>query len=240
MKRHLFLSVFSSFLILAAQVDACTNLIVTKGASADGSVIITYTCDGVFHPRLTYTPAANFEPGDSLDITDWYGNYKGRIAQVPHTYAVVRLMNEHQLVIGETTFDGREELQNPGGILHYWDLMVLALKRARTAREAIKVMTDLVAEYGYRSTGETFSIGDTKEAWIMEMIGPGPDGHGAIWVAQRIPDGMICGHANKARIGEFPLHDAKNCLYSDNVISFAIEKGYYDPGSGKPFRFCDV
>lgn len=220
--------------------DACTNLLVTRGASADGSVMITYTCDGEYHPHLRYTPAADYAPEDSLEIKDWFGNFKGKIKQVPHTYAVVRLMNEHQLVISETTFDGRKELQNPDGILHYWDLMILALQRARTAREAITVMTDLVAEYGYRSTGESFSIGDTKEAWIMEMIGPGPGGKGAQWVALRIPNGQICSHANKARIGEFPLNDAKKCLYSENVISFAIERGYYDENSGESFRFYDA
>jgi dipeptidase len=226
--------------VLGPQTQACTNLLVTKGASSDGSVIITYTCDGEYHPILKYTPAADYEPGDSLDIVDWYGNFKGRIKQVRHTYAVVRLMNEHQLVISETTFDGREELRNPDGILHYWDLMELALQRTKTARDAIAVMTDLVAEYGYRSTGESFSIADTKEAWIMEMIGLGPGEKGAVWVALRIPDGFISCHANKARIGEFPLNDPKNCLYSGNVISLAVEKGYYDPKSGEPFRFCEA
>jgi dipeptidase len=243
MKRQLFafaiyLCVY--FLLVSPQVEACTNLLVTKGASKDGSVMITYTCDGEFHPHLEYIPAADYESGDSLEITDWHGNVRGKIKQFPHTYAVVGLMNEHQLVISETTFDGRKELRNPDGLLHYWDLMHLALRRAKTAREAIKVMTDLVAEYGYQSTGESFSIGDTKEAWIMEMIGPGPGGHGAEWVALRIPNGCISCHANKARIGKFPLNDPKNCLYSGNVISFAVEKGYYDPASGEPFRFCEV
>jgi len=150
------------------------------------------------------------------------------------------LINQHQLVIGETTFGGREELRNPDGLFHYWDLMELALQRAKTAREAIKVMTDLVADYGYRSSGESFSIADTKETWILEMIGPDSGGVGAEWVALRVPDGYISCHANKARIGEFPLDDPENCLYSDNVISFAVEKGYYDPASGEPFRFCDA
>lgn len=226
--------------IVAQKPDACTSLIVTKEASEDGSVMITYTCDGEFHPTLEYTPTADYEPKDSLEIKDWYGNVRGKIKHVPHTYAVVDLMNEHQLVIGETTFGGRKELRNKEGLLHYWDLMQLALQRARTARGAVKVMTDLVAEHGYRASGESFSIGDTKEAWIMEMIGPGEGGKGAIWVALRVPDGFICCHANKARIGQFPLDDPENCLYSDNVISFAVEKGYYDPESGKPFRFCDA
>jgi dipeptidase len=223
-----------------SQADACTNLLVTKGASADGSVIITYTCDGEFHPRLQNYPAADYAPGDSLEITDWGGQVRGKIKQVSHTYAYVGLMNEHQLAIGETTFDGRKELQNPDGLLHYWDLMQLALQRAKTAREAIEVMTDLVDEYGYRSTGESFSIADPSEAWIMEMIGPGPGGDGAIWVAVKIPNGYISCHANKARIGEFPLDDPQTCLYSENVVSFAVEHGYYDPASGKPFRYCEA
>lgn len=219
---------------------ACTSMLVTKGASHDGSVMITYTCDGEFHPTLEYTPAADHPAGDSVELVDWGGKLRGKIPQVPHTCAVVGLMNEHQLAIGETTFDGREELRNPDGLLHYWDLMELALQRAKTAREAITVMTDLVAAHGYRSTGETFSIADTKEAWIMEMIGPGPDGSGAHWVALRIPDGYISCHANKARIGEFPLDDPENCLYSTDVISFAVEKGYYNPASGEPFRYCEA
>jgi len=218
----------------------CTNFIVTRGASKDGSVMITYTCDGEFHPIITRTPPADHAPGDSLEIRDWSGNVRGKIAQVGHTYGVVRLMNEHQLVIGETTFSGREELRNPDGLMHYWDLMHLALQRARTAREAIQVITDLVETYGYRSTGESISIGDTKEAWILEIIGTGPGGKGAVWVAVKVPDGMISAHANKARIGTFPLNDPKNCLYSPNVISFAIEKGYYDPDSGKPFLFNEA
>jgi len=220
--------------------EACSSLIVTPGASADGSTFITYTCDGEFHPHLRYIPAADHEPGTMITITDWSGNLRGEIPQVAHTYAVVGLMNEHQLTISETTSEGRLELQNPDGLLHYWDLMRYALQRATTAREAIDVMTSLVNEHGYRSTGETFSIADPHEAWIMEMIGPGPGGAGAIWVARRVPDGMICFHANKARIGEFPLDDPENCRYAENAISFAIEKGYYDPESGEPFRFCDV
>jgi len=233
------LGVFSSG-ILSLQADACTNLLVTKGASADGSVMITYTCDGEFHPHLEYTPAADYPPGDSTAIEDWGGNVRGYVAQVEHTYAVVDLMNEHQLAISETTFGGREELQNKEGLLGYWDLMFLALQRATTARDAIDVMTGLVAEYGYRSTGESISFADTEEAWILEIIGTGEGRSGAVWVAVKVPDGYISAHANKARIGEFPLDDPENCIYSDDVISFAVERGYYDPGSGEPFRFCDV
>ncbi|UCD75984.1 MAG: C69 family dipeptidase [Phycisphaerales bacterium] len=243
MRNHLFpawLCLGASLLAASPQVSACTNLLVTRGASADGSVMITYTCDGVFHPHLRYIPAADHEPGATVKVTDWSGNVRGEIRQVPHTYAVIGLMNEHQLAISETTFGGREELVNPDGLLHYGDLMQYALQRARTAREAITVMTGLVAEYGYRSGGESISIADTEEAWILEIIGPGPGGEGAHWVAVRVPDGYISCHANKARISTFPLDDPDNCLYSENVISFAIEKGYYDPGSGVPFRFCEA
>jgi dipeptidase len=241
-KRKLVLAplVVACVLLAATHAQTCTNLLVTKGASVDGSVMITYTCDGEFLPHLEYFPAADYQPDDSLEITEWSGKVRGKIKQVRHTCAVVDMMNEHQLTISETTFDGREELRDSTGLLHYWDLIGLALKRAKTAREAIQVMTSLVAEYGYRSTGESFSIADTKEAWIMEMIGPGPGGGGAIWVAVKIPDGYISCHANKARIGEFPLDDPQNCLYSENVISFAQERGYYDPDSGEPFRFCEA
>jgi len=224
----------------SSSLHACTNLLVTKGASEDGSVMITYTCDGEFHPTMEYSPAADYPDGDSLAITNWYGDVRGWVRQVPHTYAVVDLMNEHQLAISETTFGGREELQNEKGLLHYWDMMQLALQRAKTAREAIEVMTTLVAEYGYRSSGESFSIADTKEAWILEMIGMGDDSGGAVWVAVKVPDGYISCHANKARICQFPLDDPDNCVYSYNVRSFAEEKGYYDPGSGDPFRFCEA
>jgi dipeptidase len=243
MKMNLLLP--AACLLLAAALpappaEACTNLLVTRGASQDGSVMITYTCDGEFHPHLRYTPAADHEPDETIEIVRWGGEVRGSIRQVPHTYAVVGLMNEHQLAISETTFDGRKELRNPEGLLHYWDLMRLALQRAKTAREAIEVITDLVAEHGYGSTGESLSIADTEEVWIMEIIGPGPGGAGALWVARRVPDGYVCGHANKARIGTFPLDDPDNCLYSPNVISFAIEKGYYDPDSGEPFRYCEA
>lgn len=221
-------------------VYACTNLIVTKGASADGSVMLTYTCDGEFHPRLRYEPAADHAPDEFIEIRDWEGKIRGKIKQVPHTYAVIGLMNEHQLVIGETTFTGREELINPDGILPYWWLMRLALQRAATAREAVEVIAALVDEYGYASEGESISIADPNEAWLMEIIGPGPGGRGANWVALRIPDGYVCAHANKARIGTFPLEDRRNCLYSKRVIDFATEKGYYDPSSGKPFDFSEA
>jgi len=224
MQRY-FLLLITAFLFLSNTLaSACTNILVTKGASKDGSVMITYSCDGEFVPHPQVIPAADHQPGDSLEFR--IGNKIVKIPQPLHTYKVVGLMNEHQLVIGETTFSGRQELINPQGLFHYWTLMRLALQRAKTAREAIKVITDLVQKYGYRSSGESISIADPNEAWILEIIGPGPGGHGAEWVALKIPDGYISCHANKARISTFPLNDPENCLYSKNVISFAIQKGY--------------
>jgi dipeptidase len=240
MRKAFVLLALSCALAAPARLLACTNLIITKGASADGSVIVTYTVDGEFHPNLRHTPAADHKPGDLYEVKGWDGVVKLRLPQPAHTYAVTGIMNEHQLVIGETTFDGRPELENTKGGLDYWPLMHIVLERARTAREAIKVMTSLVDEFGYASTGESFSIGDPNEAWLLEMIGPGPGGKGALWVAVRIPDGMICAHANKARIGTFPLDDPENCLYSQNVIDFAVKRGYYDPKSGVPFSFCEA
>jgi dipeptidase len=223
---------------VAQPVSACTNILVTKEASADGSVMITYACDGRFHPHLQQTPAQEFEPGAVFEIKDWTGKVRGVIPQVEHTYAVVGLMNEHQLAISETTTTGRKELQDPDGLIHYWTLMQLALQRAKTAREAIEVMGSLVAEHGYRSTAESFSIADPNEVWLMEMVGTGPGSKGAAWVALRIPEGYISAYANGLRIRDFPLDDPENCIFSDNVISFATEQGYYDPTEGKPFSFA--
>ena len=238
-RRVLVLSVLVG-LGLARMTLGCTNLIVTKGASADGSVTITYTVDGEFCPILTCMPAADHAPGEMYEIRGWDGILKLKIPQVSHTYAVCGIMNEHQLAIGETTFDGRPELEDKKEGIHYWALMQIALQRARTAREAIQVITSLMAQYGYASTGETLSVADPNEAWILEMIGRGDGVKGAIWVAQRVPDGMICAHANKARIGQFPLHDPENCVYAPDVIDFAIHKGYYNPKTDGPFRFCDA
>ncbi|HRD02058.1 MAG TPA: C69 family dipeptidase [Candidatus Saccharicenans sp.] len=226
------------FFLIGGLGFPCTSIIVTKGASADGSVIITYSCDGEFLPRLRLYPAADHKPGEMVEIMGFRGK-RGEIPEIAHTYKVLDLMNEFQVAIGETTFDGREELVNPDGLLNYPQLMLLALQRAKTAREAIRVMADLVEQYGYASSGESFSIADKNEAWIMEMIGTGKGGHGAVWVALRIPDGMICAHANMSRIGEFPLNDPENCLYSKNVISLAVEKGYYQSKNG-PFNFSQV
>jgi len=226
-----------SFMLFCTWSLACTNLLVTKGASADGSVMITYTCDGEFHPTLRHLPAAHYEEGATFPIVTWTGKKLGEIPQVKETYAVYGLMNEHQLAIGETTFDGRLELQDTEGLLHYWTLMRLALQRAKTAREAIEVIADLVEKHGYRSTGESISIADKNEAWIMEIIGKGPGRTGAVWVAIRVPDGMISAHANAARIGAFPMNNPEACLYSKDVVSFAIEKGYFDPAKDGEFEF---
>ncbi len=218
--------------------DACTNILVTKGASADGSTMITYACDGRFHPRLQRRDAADHPADAVFEIRSWSGELRGTIPQVAHTHGVIGLMNDRQLAISETTTTGREELQNPDGLIDYWTLMRLTLERAATAREAIDVMTSLVAEHGYRSTAESFSIADPDEVWLMEMIGTGPGGSGAIWVARRIPDGFISAYANAPRIRTFPLDDPENCRYSDNVISFAVDRGYYHPESGEPFDFA--
>jgi dipeptidase len=243
MNRSLYLVIVFILIVLVippSVSNACTSILASKGATTDGSVTITYSCDGEFHPHLRFVPAADYEPGAIKEIRHWDGKLMGEIDQVEHTYAYIGLMNEHQVAIGETTFDGRLELQNEEGILHYWTLMQLVLQRARTARQGVELIGQLVAEYGYRSTGESISIADKKEAWLLEIIGRGPGELGANWVALRIPEGYISCTANRARIGEFPLDDPDNCLYSPDVIDFAIEKGYYDPDSGEPFSYCDV
>lgn len=218
----------------------CTNFIVTKGASVDSATYLVYTNDGEWLYRLDRTPARNHEAGDSIEFVNRYG-VKGKIPQVSKTFAVIGFqMNAYQVAIGETTFTGREELWNKSKFLEYWHLMKLALERSRTAVEAIQVITSLVEKYGYGSEGESFSVIDPDEAWILEMVGTGNGGEGAVWVAVKIPDGMISAHANMARIGEFPLDDPENCLYSGNVISFAVEKGYFNPNSGRPFRFNET
>ncbi len=227
-------------ILLSAPLKACTNFLITRGASVDSSTMITYSADShTLYGELLYLPAGKHIEGSLIDVYDWdSGKYLGQIRQVAETYAVVGNMNEHQLAIGETTFGGRD-LADPKGRVDYGSLMYLALQRARTAREAIKVMTSLASEYGYCSSGESFSISDPREAWIMEMIGKGEANTGAVWVAMRIPDGYISGHANQARIRQFPLNDPQNCLYAKEVISFAREKGYFT-GSDKEFSFADA
>lgn len=220
---------------------ACTNLIVGKKASANGSVIVSYSADsyGMFG-FLCHYPAAQHPAGAMRSIYDWdSGKYLGQIKEAKQTYNVIGNMNEFQVTIGETTFGGRPELVDTTGVMDYGSLIYVALQRSRTAKEAIKVMTDLVKEYGYYSSGESFSIADPNEVWIMEMIGKGPGMKGAVWVAVRIPDDCIAAHANQSRIHKFNMNDKDNCLYSPDVISFAREKGYFN-GANKDFSFADA
>jgi dipeptidase len=222
--------------IIPSPQEACTSVLVSKGASKDGSTMISYSCDGEFHPRPSIIPAADHKPGDMFEVKTWRG-VKGKIPEVPHTYKVVDLINEHQLAIGETTAGGRPELVNRDSMFHYYSLMLIMLQRAKTAREAIDVMAELVEKYGYASEGESISIADKEEVWLLEIYGVGKNKKGAVWVAMRIPDGYVCATANMTRIKEFPLNDPENCRYSKNVIDFAVEKGYYNPKSKKPFSF---
>ncbi|HPW66102.1 MAG TPA: C69 family dipeptidase [Salinivirgaceae bacterium] len=228
--------------------DACTNYLVTKGASTDGSTMVTYSADShQLYGEVYYWPAAKYKPGTMLKIYEWDSHkYLGEIAQALETYNVVGNMNEFQLVIGETTFTGREELIDTLGIMDYGSLIYVTLQRAKNAREAMKIMTELVAEYGYCSSGESFSIADPNEVWIMELIGKGVGNSGAVWVARMIPDGYVSGHANQARITTFPFAKENNwfdenqtTFNSPDVISFAREKGYYN-GSDENFSFSDI
>ena len=217
---------------------ACTNLIVGKAASADGSTIISYAADShTLYGDLQYLPAADHKPGEMRKIIDWdSGKYLGEIPEVAHTYAVVGNINEHQVTIGESTWGGRHELEDTTGIIDYGSLIYIALQRAKTAREALTIMTDLVAKYGYRSEGESFSIGDPNEVWVMDMVGKGGKERGAVWVAQRIPDDCISGHANQARIHKIPFKDKDNCMYSKDVVSFARKMGWFN-GKDEDFDF---
>ena len=257
MKRLLLFSLFVAFYINSAW--ACTNLIVGKKASTDGSVMCSYNCDGFgFSGSLSYIPSGRHEPGELIEIHGWGPSHQGQyVKQVEYTYNVVGLMNEKQVTIVETTFDGRLELVNQAGLLDYFSLMRLALQRSATAREAIKCMVELVEEYGYNSSGETLTICDPNEAWIMEIIGKGPGNKGAVWVALRIPDDCICAHANLSRIRQFPLEkkgkytsiSSKNlkhinrpeveCVYATDVISFAKEWGFFS-GKDEDFSFRDA
>ncbi|NMA73410.1 MAG: dipeptidase [Bacteroidales bacterium] len=217
---------------------ACTNLIVGKAASTDGSTLVSYSADsyGLFG-ELYHYPAATHPKDALLAIYEWdTGKYLGQIKQASQTYNVVGNMNEYQLTIAETTFGGRPELVDTTGIMDYGSLIYVTLQRARTAKEAIKVMTDLVQEYGYYSSGESFTIADPNEIWILEMIGKGTGIRGAVWVAVRMPDDCITAHANHSRIHQFNMNDKENCLYSSDVISFAREKGYFE-GVNKDFSF---
>ncbi len=221
--------------------DACTNVLVTKGASVDGSNMVSYAADShQLYGELYYAPAGVWNEGDMRKINEWdTGKYLGEIPQIARTYQRVGNMNECQLIIAETTYGGRSELWDSTGIMDYGSLIYVALERARTAREAIKVIVDLANTYGYYSSGESFSIADKEEVWVMDLIGKGPDNKGIVWVARRVPDGYICAHANQARISTFPLDDPENCLYAPDVITFAREKGYFS-GEDKDFSFCDA
>ena len=238
-------------LALPASSEACTNLVVGKKASVDGSVICTYNCDGFgYAASLSYSRPGAHAPGEMVPIRGWGSKALHYIPQAAYTYAVVGQMNEKQLSIVETTWDGRKELVDPEGYLDYFTLMHLALQRAATARDAIAVMDQLVREYGYSSTGESFAVCDKEEAWIMEIIGKGPGRKGAVWVARRVPDDCISAYANASRIRQFPQArkaDKKlgfcivpdECMYSADVISFAREMGYYD-GPDADFSFREA
>ena len=238
--RKFLCTILSLALLGAGRTDACTNIIITPGASADGSSIVSYAADShMLFGELYFRPAGRFAAGSRLAIREWdTGKPLGEIAQVERTWQTVGNMNEQQLIIGETTWGGREEQVNPDGIMDYGSLIYITLQRATTAREAIQTIVDLANTYGYPSEGETFSIADPKEAWIMDLVGKGAE-KGIVWVARRIPDGYICAHANQARITRFPLDDPDNCLYAPDVISFAREQGWYE-GDDDDFSFRDA
>ena len=221
--------------------QACTNVLVTKGASVDGSTMISYAADShQLFGELYYAPAGVWNSGDIRKIYEWdTGKYLGVIPQVARTYQRVGNMNEHQLIIAETTYGGRHELEDPNGVMDYGSLIYVALERAKTAREAIDIIVDLANTYGYHSSGESFSFADKDEVWVMDLIGKGPNNKGIVWVARRVPDGYICSHANQARISTFPQNDPENCIYAPDVISFAREMGYFE-GEDKDFSFCDA
>ncbi len=221
--------------------SACTNFIVGKKASADGSVLCTYNADdyGMFI-NLCHFPAGKHQKGEMRKIYDWdTKEYHGQIPEAAETYNVIGNINEFQVSIGETTFGGREEMVDTTGIIDYGSLIYIALQRSKTAREAIKTMTSLAETYGYCSEGETFTICDPNEAWIMEMMGKGPGSKGVVWVAVRIPDDAICAHANQSRIRTFDQNDKKNVMFSKDCIKFARSKGWFN-GKDKDFSFCET
>ena len=258
MGKKLFIVVWVLFMAFQS-ASACTNLIVGKKASTDGSVMCSYNCDGFgFSGSLFYSPSGRHTPGEKIAIHGWGPSHEGMfVEQVEYTYNVVGLMNEKQVTIVETTFDGRLELVNHSGLLDYFSLMRLALQRSTTAREAIRCMAELVEQYGYNSSGESITVCDPNEAWIMEIIGKGPDRKGAVWVALRIPDDCICAHANLSRIRQFPQQQKRSyksisslnlkqinrpeveCVYAHDVVAFAREKGFYN-GSDADFSFRDA
>lgn len=240
MRKFLFATLALAALC-SVRAGACTNIIITKGASSDGSCMVSYAADSHWlFGELYYHPAADYGKGTKLKVTEW-DTYKplGEIAQVEHTYQTVGNMNEHQLIIGETTWGGRWEQVNPDGIMDYGSLIYITLQRAKTAREAIQTIVDLANTYGYPSEGETFSIADPEEAWIMDLVGKGSDEKGIVWVARRIPDGYVCAHANQCRITTFPWDDPDNCLFAPDVADYARSKGWFS-GEDKDFSFRDA
>lgn len=243
MFKKIIVSVF--LLLVLASVNppsrACTNVLVSKGASADGSVMISYLYDmaGFMQP-LHFYPGGEYQPGDSLDVLHFHSKeFLGRISQVPRTYKVIGNMNEKQVAIGESTFTGRSELHGGEGILDYGNLIWITLQRAGSAREAIMIMDELSRTYGYRSTGESFSIADKNEAWVLEFIGKGKHGKGAVWVAARVPEGYIAAHANQARIRQVNWKDTENWMWSEDVVDFAKEMGWYS-GNRRNFSFREA
>lgn len=261
MKLKLFASILA-IMLSTLKSESCTNLLITKGASADGSTMVSYSADS--HTRygtLVYYPAATYPKGSMVKIYEWgKDRYLGEIPQVEKTYSVIGNMNEHQIIIGESTWGGLKSQLDPQGILDYGSLMYLALQRAKTAREAIEVITNLANEYGYASSGESISIADPNEVWFLEMIGKAPKivngknvNKGMVWVAIKLPEGTISAHANQARITQFPLNDPENCLYAKDVISHARDLGLfkgkdsefsfahtYGPADNSTIRGCDA
>ena len=247
-KKSFFIGVLSMMTMISVDSNACSNILVTKGASADGSCIVSYAADShQLYGELYYLKGGFWDKGAMRDVVEWdTGKFLGRIPQAPVTYKRVGNMNEHQLIVAETTYGGRHELWDSTGVMDYGSLIYIALERATTAREAIDVIVSLANEYGYYSEGESFSIADQKEVWVMDLIGKGTKmvngknvRKGIVWVARRVPDGYICAHANQARISTFPLDDPENCLYAPDVITFARQMGWFD-GQDKDFSFCDT
>lgn len=236
-----FIGLLVAFYLSVPIIFSCTNFLIGKKASTDGSTMISYSADSYnLYGELYHWPAKQYNKGEVLKVYEWdTGKYLGEIPQALQTYNVMGNMNEHQLAIGETTFGGHSELSDPSGIMDYGSLIYITLQRAKNAREAISIMTDLVKNHGYYSSGESFSIADPNEVWVMELIGKGADNKGAVWVAVRIPDDCVSAHANQARIQQFPLNDPDNCIYSPEVISFAREKGYYK-GNDEDFSFAQA
>ena len=239
--RKILTAILALAAVCSIKAYACTNVIITKGASKDGSCMVSYAADSHWlYGSLYFHPAADHKPGSMLDIIEW-DTFRptGQIAQVPHTFQTVGNQNEKQLIIGETTWGGRAEQADSTGIMDYGSLIYVTLQRASTAREAIATIVELANTYGYPSEGETFSIADTEEAWVMDLVGKGPSNKGIVWVARRIPDGYICSHANQARITRFPQDDPDNCMFAPDVISYAREQGWFD-GEDADFSFRDA